>query len=625
MQSDTLLFMFNHLPFPTREFPDDDLLYRLTWVSRFHLNPAAMSEPTVDLIFDPYRYNSIDPDTLNHVASYVHGPGAVRIPRVGVGQLAALYHGAFFRRRTLVALPDYGPETYDLVFDDEHMTVVRADGTYQEHGFTFRYIPPRYYPLPEEALSTRCLVVGREVTDAREVSRFIFPCPVILRAYYANSSNLVKEIVRGGVTCEDNRVFSPWRTGFDAEGTAHLGLRPGMDDDDKHVIARFALVEERLGDVRYIHESMLMNEDHGDGYVPVVLPPFRGPTRMTLHGKRIKSGRRWHYLVFRIEDCTGAYPYERLHYVRDNDARGDGTKDPDRPEAYKGAVTTPPRHTSQQAEDTEVRSDDEPSLDRIETLVRLPGGDFSSTPKEAKKLDKDQCNFRAAERPPHVDDGEAAGLSTADGDHGRTELNRLRISHDSREQMNLSDRLASFLLVLEEMRRLADPHLHYRLVTLPPPEAGGGSGVSLFPDKSRGRTLAWSFLPGPPRNRRRVIVAEVSYCGHNFYLFEAEVRPPVGDDDESVTTLVVHAADGATLGDGLLWRILLHGARRRGVWLNNWEWPELLRDKLVHRAGPVERFAERFLDVFREFVSPPAETPALPPPGEPDAGVPNVA
>jgi hypothetical protein len=625
MQCSTMLSVLNSTPYPTREFPQGDSpLHRLAWISRFHLNPMAMSEPAVDLIFTPYRWDVLNPDNVKKGSSYVYSK--TRTARIGSGQLVGLHVGDFVEDRRVVAVPDYGPETYDLVMDVERMAVVRADATYQEGGEDIPYIPPRYYPLPDEALSTRCLVVEREVTDPREVSRFVFPCPVLLLTYFATSSGLLKEIVRGGLVYGTNRVFSPERTGFDADGTAHLGLRPRMDDDDARAIARFALVLERLEEAKYIYESMLLNADHGDGYVPVVLPPFRGPTRMVLHGKRILSGHHWHFLVFRIQDCTGAYPFECLRFVRDNDGRNNGTKDPNRPEAYKD-TKTPPRHTSEKDKDEEleVRSDDEPSLERIETLVKLDGGQFSSTPEDVEKLDKDECNFRAAERTPNVNDGETTGLATADGDTGETVLDRLRLSRESREMVDLSDRLATFVQVLAEMRRQASPHLRYRMITLPPPTAGGGSGVSFFPDKSRGRTLSWSFLPGPPRKRRRVIIAEVSYCGYLFYLFEAEVRPPAGGDDEAVTALVVHTAGGAPLGERMLWRILLHGARRRGVWLNGWEWPELLREKLVHRAGPVERFAERFLEVFQEFASPPAETPALSPSGESDAGVPNAA
>jgi hypothetical protein len=146
-----------------------------------------------------------------------------------------------------------------------------------------------------------------------------------------------------------------------------------------------------------------------------------------------------------------------------------------------------------------------------------------------------------------------------------------------------------------------------------------GNGISFFPGKSNGKTLSWSFIPGPPRTRRRVIVAEVSYHERLFYLFEAEKRPPVEESDESITTLVVHAPDGTPLDDGMLSLILLHGARHRGVWLSEWEWPELLRRKFVHQSVAVKRFAERFVEYFQEFVPPVEEASSVSLPGTPGA------
>ena len=619
--------MLNTMPFPTREFPDGNgpdnksPKYRVAWIGQLHLNPQAMSEPVVELYLTRYREDEINPATVNRKSAYDYAD--TRNPRIGLSQLMGLRIGDFIEDRAVVAVPDYGPETYELLMDDSHMSVVRADATYQEGGRDIPYIPQGYYPLPAEALSTRCLVVERDVADESEVSRIIIPCPILLITYFATSSNLVKEVVKGGLLCGANRVFAPDRTGFDADGTAYLALRPTMDDGDAHTVARFALVPELLEEARYIHESIVLNGANGESYVPVVRPPFRGATNMTLHGKRIKSGERWHFLVFRIADCTGPYPYERLRFTRDNDGRGNGTKDPNRPESYVGDKKAV-RHTSDKTEEPEVCSDDEPSVERLETLVRLTGGVFSSTPKDIKKVDKVEVNFRAADKATNVKDGDATGLSTADGDRGETDVDKLRLTRESLEREDLSDRLKVFLEVLEEMRRQESPHLQYRVLTLPPPAPGAeGSGVSFFPEKwKNGKPLSWSSLPGPPKTRRRVVVARVQFHGQNFYLLEAEKRPPVGESEEAIASLLVHAQGGTPLAEWLLLRILRHGAQKKGVWLNDWEWPELRREKLVHQSVTVKRFAERFIEYFQKFLPPAEEAPTAPPS---EASMPNAA
>lgn len=610
--------MFNAIPFPTRELPQSlkNPFYKIVWVSEFDLNPLALSEPTVELLLAPYLETEINPQTVNTKRAFDNK--AILTVRVGVGQLPALPLGAFIRDRRVVAIPDYGPETYDLVIDDEHTSIIRADATYSEGGSHVPYIPPLYYPLPDKALSTKCMVVEREVTDDTQVSRVIFPCPVLLTTYFGTSTALIKEVVNGGMAIGGNRIFDPAQTGFDADGTAYIRLRRDMVDGDAGGVARFALVLERCAEVQYINESIRLNGHNGEGYVPVVRPPFRGVTTMVLHGKRIKSGSRWHFLVFRIDDCTGPYPYERLRYARDNDGRGDGTKDRSRPEAYKNDNKSV-RHSSHKSEELEVRSDDEPSLERIETNIKLTGVRFSSMPEDIEKVEKIECRFRAADSTTYVEDGETKGLSTADGDHGNTELDRLRISRGLEEaREDLSDRLATFLRVLDEMRRQAAPYLNYALVMVGTPSASNAENlnISVFPEKLRGKTLSWSFLPGPPKTRRRVIVAEVKYHHHYFYLFEAEKRPKVGETEESITTLIVHYKEGAQLANRLLAHILFHGADKNGIWLNGWRWPELLREKLDHRSVIVERFAERVIEYFDKHVKITKEEPQLPPPTE---------
>lgn len=618
--------MFNTIPYPTREFPKvvENPLFRIDWFGQFSLNPLALSEPTVEVILKPYLGAEIDRNTVNSKLAYNHE--ASQTIRVGVGQLPGLCIGSFIQDRQVVAVPDYRVETYNLTIDDAHTAIIRADATYRDGGRNVPYIPHAYYPLSTHVRSTRCMVVERAVEDEKDVSHVIFPCVELLRAYFATSSALIKEVVKGGMSVGVNRIFNPERTGFDVDGTAYLGLRPEIGDENAWAVARFALDANIRSEVQYIHDSIVLNGNNGEGYVPVVRPPFRGTTKMILHGKRLKSGRRWHFLVFRIEDCTGPYPYERLRFKRDNDGGSDGTKDLNRPEAYKDD-TESVQHSSLKSDEPEIRSDDEPSLDRIETNIKLSGGRFSTTPEDIEKVEKIECHFRAAERRKFITDEETKGFSTADGDHGETELDRLRISQDRQTaREDLSDRLCVFLNVLEEMRRQSNSGLNYRLVTVPPPALGvEDSGVSFFPDKLRGRTLSWSFLPGPPKTRRRVIVAEVCYHDQHFYLFEAEKRPPVGKNEESITSLIVHSLNGTSISDRMLAQILLQGAKEKGVWLNDWQWTELRREKLVHQSVTVKRFAQRFIEYFQEVVSVAVEVPSTTPPATPNTSIPNAA
>lgn len=603
MQYDMLLNVFNSIPYPTHEFPDDERLYRIAWFGQLGLNPLALSEPTIELVLIPYLEPRLNRATINRKAAYDYL--SARIVHVGVGQLSALPIGGFIRNKCLIAVPDYRIETYELIIDNAHTDIIRADATYRDHGTDVPYIPHDYYPLPKYVGSTRCMIVECPVASENDVTSVIFPCVELIRAYFAPSSVLVKEVVKGGIT-DSNNIFDPERTGFWEDGTAFLQLRSRMHDEDAGDIARFALVPAICDEVRYIHDSIVLNGNNGEGYVAVARPPFRGPTRMILHGKRIKSGKSWHFLVFRIADCTGSYPFERLRYARDNDGRGDGTNDHNRPEAYKD--TNWVGQSSKLLDQAEIYNDDEPSLDQVKIEIRLPTGQFSSMPKDIDKIKKIRSNHRAAENSNLNATREITGFSTADGDYGDTPLNRLEIFREITD-LKSCDRLSTFREVLALIQQKANPTLQYTEIILPLFVAGvkNNSGFSLFPgrfviDKLE-VTLPWSIFPGPPKRRRRVIIAELVFHDHWFYLFEAERKPPVGMVEESIATLVVCNPDGAKIDDAdLLTRILLHGARQRGVWMSEWPWPDLVVTKLNHQSVTVDRFAERLLQCLRKVI-----------------------
>src|SRR5947209_1063549 len=99
--------MFNRTPLATREFPGGDgnnsPYYRVAWINQFHLNPQALSEPAVELVLMPYLGDKINPATVNQKSAYDHG--AIKTPRIGLGQLVGLRIGDFIQDRVVRAVP----------------------------------------------------------------------------------------------------------------------------------------------------------------------------------------------------------------------------------------------------------------------------------------------------------------------------------------------------------------------------------------------------------------------------------------------------------------------------------------------------------------------------------------
>jgi hypothetical protein len=563
---------------------------------------------------NPYQYPKIDPGNINHKGSY--NLKDTRVVEIGIGQLPPLSIGSFVQHKKVVETPNYTTREYDLNIGRSTTSLVRMDGTYCERGQPLHYIPPAYYPLPEEMHSTMCCVVERAVTDESEVSRVIFPCGELLRFYFGTSTSLLKEIVKGGLDIGSNTIYNPRLTGLGMDGTAYVKLRKGVDDTDAPVAARIALSSYAQGVVRHIHASIQRNSANGIGYIPEVLPPFFGQTRMRLHGKLMKSGSNWHLLVFWIESCSAPFPFERLRWRRDNDGGKKGPNDLDLPEAWAKNVKSVRDTSGGGEEEPEVSSDDEPSLDRERTDVNLASSRFLDLlGKDIRKDDKLEQHYRAARPPKFVPQGKVEGFGTADGQYHDTPLDRLEISYDllghdpstrgpRAPQTRLPAQLNTFLEALEQLRQTSDVTC-CNVLPVPPDElAKQNKNISFFPQRLRDRVLKWSFIEYP-HQRRQVIVAEVCYRGSWFYLFESERRPELpGKKKERFVTLIVHRPqEGVGLSNHQMLRpILLHCAENNGVWLHDWPWPDLLHRGFHHKSGTVARFAGRFIEYMQKIV-----------------------
>lgn len=604
--------MSNIKPYPTRELPRKGKLWRIDWIGQFNLNPLARSEPTIQLVVTPYLGEEINPDNLTYKASYDYEK--TRVVELGIGQLPPLTIGSFVRDKKVVATPDYTTRTFDLNFGGATTQLVRADAEYHVRGRSYRYIPQSYYPLPAGMEATMILVVERQVTDDSDVSKVLFPCGELVRFYFGTSTSLLKEVVKGGLDIGANTIYNPELTGWRQDGSAQVQLRRGIKDEDAPVAARIGLSTYAQCVTRHIHASIERNSANGLGYIPEVLPPFYGHSTMRLHGKLVKSGRYWHLLVFWIESCSAPFPFEQLWWARDNDGRKRGPDDPDRPEAWKD-TTKAVRHTPEdEADEPEVRSDAEPSLDREKTEVRLNSPRFTDLlNKEIEKDEKLDNHYRSARPPKFVTEGQVEGFGTADGTFGDTPLDRLEIFTDLRggeparapraRRSKLPANLDTFMNVLNALKH--PPAVTYRLVPVPPEEAMSNGNVSYFPRWKGKRVIKWSFISYPER-RREVIVAELNFHGHYFYFLESERRPDVeGQTKERYATLVLHRPGGVRIEDHqLLQRILLHGAKNGGVWVKKQKWPfgDLVYERLAHQPGTVERFAGVFLRYLRTVV-----------------------
>lgn len=609
--------MFNVIPFRTKEFPQDNNLWRIVAHGQLALNSNVPSEPTIEIVLAPYLPSEIRNDLAKANSSYDF-ERATSI-HIGVGQSTNLPVGSFLAdKKRLVELPSYTRKTFIVDADANFSRYIRADAAYKiKTGKRTRYIPKNYYHVPDRAAGAQHVIYRNPINPddelpanpqvhkkVRKFDALIIPCFEIVRFYFGTSSVLINQILTGAIGIGSNKIFDPAPnlTYVDEEKTGFLRLRQNSLDDDCLAIARFALDQQIGQEIQNISDSAVCGHNAGTGAFPVARLPFRGKTALSVSGKAVKSGKFWFFLVHSIESCTGAYPFERLRFDRDNDGNRAKKNDPNRLPAWLGTNKKKSDERTNPENETQLTSEEEPLLTDIETEIVLPPRGFDAAPSDVKKIPKKECKYRSAlQKKNHADASDSDDLGTADGKWRESHTGRVVIKHKygnaarkTRESAPVS--LKVFLQALDKLCELYPTEADYYLVSFGQNLSDDEIGTAYFPAYINKRKIAWSYIPGDPPRRRQVIIAQVIFRGQSFYLFEAERRPAVNKEaEEHITTLIVHQPDGV-VEMPILKRILLQGALNNGVWIKDWQL-NIQRDKFAH-GWTVEQFVKRLIKYF---------------------------
>ena len=604
--------MYNNVvPFKTKKFPNEGI-WRVHAFGEVRRNPNIFSEALVDLFIVPLIDENCPEKELNKSRSYDYS--RLQSVQIGIGQITGICVGSLLRdQKRTYRLPEYETATVSFNSTNDFAGIIRAGDDYSDkwhHSHPTKIFPTNHYEISDGLWGMPCITyrVEKEFTEnGRIVTKpdlIIIPCWVVFQYYFATSSRLASSLINGDLEKGSNLIFnpaSPLTYHNYEDGYFYLRLRQTMIDKDVRTIARIAADERIIQDVANIYNSMVANFNNGKGAFPEAYLPFFGETRMKLHGKNIKNEQEWFFFVYSIESCSGEYYYKKLKFDRDNDGTKPLIENPIAEETWN-IPKMPKSKPGEKEGERNITDDEPPSLTIIETEVVLPPRKFLSQPTDVRKIIKKNSDYRSAQAEiVRLNSGTERDLSTGSGESGG-ESGELNIQTDPERKERKpreSDppNFNSMLEVLETIRRENLSDFDYGLLPVIENDEYETSGFSVFPSRSDGKRIAWSFVPGNPIRRRQVLVAEIIFKEKYFYLFEIERRiDDLGKPKESFNTFVFHKNLVRTEKSNFE-KILLHLANVKGVCKDEWEFSTVTREKFKH-TWKIEDFSLTLLNFF---------------------------
>ncbi|MHB8355430.1 MAG: hypothetical protein ACYDDQ_01930 [Vulcanimicrobiaceae bacterium] len=227
--------------------------------------------------------------------------------------------------------PDYEQLTFDVDVQGASTTLYRAYGRTPHDN---PIIPRSYYRIPEPVSDGHVALF-----PMRGAFRgLIVPCSEIFRFYYFGiSGKLGKALLDGTYLTHPKDLVNEDKSSWpDQQGEAYIRLGKYLDDADRLEMARITFSAVARGEASQLVTRAAAG-DLGSRFPLIIRPPFEGPTRLVVRGKRIKIGKYWVFLAFKIEKCSAPMPFTHLGYNRQNPGNQGRRKPKDAKPAYRGS------------------------------------------------------------------------------------------------------------------------------------------------------------------------------------------------------------------------------------------------------------------------------------------------
>lgn len=581
-----------------REFPHDDEVWQIDWLGEVE---QGGHEPRIDVHLShvPYDDGLAVPESVQAVSGK-------RVLSLGAGQFPYLCTGSRWRdgKRSWRLLQD-STRLKNVLFDEStirrvplhHVIGERTgrDGKVQNLWL----VPPYAHSIPPGLGKTRCFAIEYEgdpygiVVPAHEVARF----------YYGQSSDLALAMFRGSLAVAPREVWDRSRCDIevvDGRRLAVVARAKRMADNDCWVLGRILGDENARRGAHAIYESLLRSAANRERCFIDTDMPFRGVASWTARAVKIGgAGGRPRWLVLEILSCSGAFPFDDLAVIADNDNRPDpnGGSADGKPVAFPGMHVAAPER-----EEDELRSDGPPSAAVRQIALLNPGGCYEALQGKVI-LDpppKLQTRYRSAESWTTADG--LADMATGLGTYAESGIKPAEVVMDmdgeraseGGEAEDAADERArreALRATFENLVEVADALSTMEGVVARIRES---KRIAQIPLTAESHKAQWSWLNSATLRPRAVMVVDIKLADRSASVIEFQQR--AGER----CTLAVLIVDGPVpLNDGTMVEVLRDLAQKRGVWKNVREPSGLRIFCLKHTRTSTGMFAEAIIGTIK--------------------------
>lgn len=478
--------------------------WRIDWLGSIEHDPDVPTERKVRVVLSRIRDNWSGTDVSSNEA-VDHSTRTV-VP-VGVGQLPYFGLGTVWRNGKLLPIRPGTIVKFPLEINAEN--VGRALATQEVEGRAL--VPYSSHRILKEGIPSKCTYVSFNGDPAG----IIIPDMELIRFYLATSTRLSKAVFDGDFLLNESSIYDPEFTGMDGDRFV-INRRMDVSGDDCKIIGRIYNSYDASRAVKMVWDSMVESRANGLPVHPATCFPFSGKTTLRALCKQV-GGKHKRWLVLSLISCSGPLPYSELLVIPDNDG---SSADPDtdisddeKIESWKTA-----RKHIDPSVPPEIQSQQEPSANTERITFDIPEERFTALAGiKILERTKEQCHYKSGALKKSVDASDANSFGTGDGTHGKTDAAAADVKV-TRPRQGLP---ASFTTLTEMLDCLNSyPGVNARLYPFLDSE-----GLIEARRTRPSHLPQWGYLDYGLRLLRRIMVAEVRYCGRFYYLVEVERRP----------------------------------------------------------------------------------------------------
>ncbi|WNB77187.1 hypothetical protein [Methylomonas koyamae] len=561
-----------------KEFPDDGRIWRVDWFGGVERNEQVPSEPKIQLIISPVV------DESDFAASRAVNHAERQVISIGVGQLPLVTIGSLWQnRRRLISTAGRTTLFNNLEISPEKVRVIKSDAIIDGTPL----IPKRYHQIGT-GLSAKCLAVEWQ----GDHYGIIIPVAEIIRFYYATSTDLAKAIFFGDFRHNLTAIVNPAECGFNpVERQCILKLRKEFSDSDAFIIGRILNSPEALASVHLVHDSLLKYAVQGKSRAyPESNFPFSGITNLRVRLKPIPTSedKKWRYIVFALEHCTGHFPFDSIICDRDNSNLRPEDGD-DLPREQKEAAYSVKPRDKPETVDSELQSDNEPSRDIQQVNLDSPEDRFGVlADMELEKPQKEICHyFNAGTIHPLSEPTNALG--TGDGTYAESDVTPLSIETTHVRQVALPASFDTFEAMVRHLNNKPGFQATIRSRQIP---------IEFIPLTKSRRSRQWSYLDSELQQRRIVVIADIAHQSERYCLVEFQWR-----EGESYKLALISSPSCFRISNELMLLVLRAMAKAQGRWENAMPLPaNILLSTLKHTWPSIESYTIAIQSKIEEMI-----------------------